>query len=488
MDTNYDVIVVGAGPAGIFTCYELTLKMPNAKVLLIDKGHDIYRRNCPILQKKIEKCPAPAGKKKYAGCMPACSITNGFGGAGAYSDGKFNITSEFGGWMTDYLPDSQVIELIRYVDEINLKHGATKSITDPMTEKVREIERRGYAAGLKLLRAQVRHLGTEQNLEIMQSIYEYLKEKIEMSFKTEVEDLLTEKTAEGLKVLGVQLKGDQKVFADKVVITPGRDGSTWLKGLLNSRRLHMINNQVDIGVRVETTNIVMQEINENLYEGKFIFNTSVGTRVRTFCSNPSGHVVVENHSGTMLANGHAYRDPKLGSPNTNFALLVSHTFSEPFDKPNEFAHAISKLANALSNGGLIVQKYGDLLKGRRSTDKRIKEGFIEPTLKEAVPGDLGLVLPYNTLKSLIEMTEALNHVTPGIASEHTLFYGVEAKFYSARPKLNDRFETEINGLYVGGDGAGITRGLAQASACGVWIARDIIEKAKTTREKEIVNV
>jgi uncharacterized FAD-dependent dehydrogenase len=487
MDTNYDVIVVGAGPAGIFTCYELTLKMPNAKVLLIDKGHDIYRRNCPILQKKIEKCPAPAGKKDYAGCLPACSITNGFGGAGAYSDGKFNITSEFGGWMTDYLPDSQVIELIRYVDDINLKHGATESITDPMTDKVREIERRGYAAGLKLLRAQVRHLGTEQNLEIMKRIYEYLQDKIEMAYKTEVEDLITEKTADAVKVKGVQLKDDQQVFADKVVITPGRDGSTWLAKLLKSRRLTMINNQVDIGVRVETTNIVMQEINDNLYEGKFVFNTSVGTRVRTFCSNPSGHVVVENHSGTMLANGHAYRDPKLGSPNTNFALLVSHTFSEPFDKPNEFAHAISKLANALSNGGLIVQKYGDLLKGRRSTEKRIKEGFVEPTLKEAVPGDLGLVLPYNTLKSLIEMTEALNHVTPGIASEHTLFYGVEAKFYSARPRLNDRFETEINGLYVGGDGAGITRGLAQASACGVWIARDIIEKAKSNRQMETVN-
>jgi uncharacterized protein len=487
METNYDVIVVGAGPAGIFTCYELTLKMPNAKILLIDKGHDIYRRNCPILQKKIEKCPAPAGKKDYAGCLPACSITNGFGGAGAYSDGKFNITSEFGGWMTDYLPDSQVIELIRYVDEINLKHGATKSITDPLTDKVRDIERRGYAAGLKLLRAQVRHLGTEQNLEIMKSIYEYLQDKIEMAYKTEVEDLITQKSAEGLKILGVQLKGDQKIFADKVVITPGRDGSTWLARLLKSRKLTMINNQVDIGVRVETTNIVMQEINENLYEGKFVFNTSVGTRVRTFCSNPSGHVVVENHSGTMLANGHAYRDPKLGSPNTNFALLVSHTFSEPFDKPNEFAHAISKLANALSNGGLIVQKYGDLLKGRRSTEKRIKEGFVEPTLKEAVPGDLGLVLPYNTLKSLIEMTEALNHVTPGIASEHTLFYGVEAKFYSARPRLNDRFETEISGLYVGGDGAGITRGLAQASACGVWIARDIIEKTKTSRQMETVN-
>jgi uncharacterized protein len=486
MNTKYDVIVVGAGPAGIFTCYELTLKWPNAKVLLVDKGHDIYRRNCPILQKKIEKCPPAAGRKEFAGCLPACSITNGFGGAGAYSDGKFNITSEFGGWMTDYLSDSQVVELIRYVDNINLEHGATKSITDPMTDEVKHIERRGYAAGLKLLRANVRHLGTEQNLEILKSIFEYLKNKVDMAFKMEVEDLITEKTPDGHLIKGIKLKDQQSIYAEKVVITPGRDGSKWLSDLLKSRRLKMINNQVDIGVRVETTNIVMQEINEHLYEGKFIYNTSVGTRVRTFCSNPSGHVVVENHSGIMLANGHAYKDPKLGSPNTNFALLVSHTFSEPFDKPNEFAHEISRLANSLSNGGLIVQKYGDILKGRRSTAKRIKEGFIEPTLKEAVPGDLGLVLPYNTLKSLIEMTEALNQVTPGIASEHTLFYGVEAKFYSARPKLNNRFETEISGLYVGGDGAGITRGLAQASACGVWIARDIIEKTNIAPKRETI--
>lgn len=230
----------------------------------------------------------------------------------------------------------------------------------------------------------------------------------------------------------------------------------------------------------------MEEINTHLYEGKFVFNTSVGTKVRTFCSNPSGHVVVENHTGTMLANGHAYKDPKLGSNNTNFALLVSHTFSDPFDQPNEYAHEVSSLANKLSNGGIIVQKYGDLRKGRRSTLKRIKEGFITPTLKEAVPGDLGLVLPYNTMKSLIEMIEALDHVTPGIASEHTLFYGVEAKFYSARPKLNDRFETEISGLYAAGDGAGITRGLAQASACGVWIARDIVEKLGSTKQNEKV--
>ncbi|MEW9049963.1 MAG: NAD(P)/FAD-dependent oxidoreductase [Neobacillus sp.] len=486
MDNKYDVIVVGAGPAGIFTCYELTLKMPNAKVLLVDKGHDIYLRNCPILQKKIEKCPPAAGRKEFAGCLPACSITNGFGGAGAYSDGKFNITSEFGGWMTDYLPDSQVVDLIKYVDEINLKHGATDSITDPLTDAVKDIERRGYAAGLKLLRAQVRHLGTEQNLEILKSIFEYLKNKVEMAFKTEVEDLITEKTTDGHQIKGILLKNGENLYADKVVITPGRDGSKWLSEVLKKRRLKMINNQVDIGVRVETSDIVMQEINEHLYEGKFVFNTSVGTRVRTFCSNPSGHVVVENHSGIMLANGHAYKDPQLGSPNTNFALLVSHTFAEPFDKPNEFAHEVSRLANALSNGGIIVQKYGDILKGRRSTAKRIKEGFIEPTLKEAVPGDLGLVLPYNTLKSLIEMTEALNQITPGLASEHTLFYGVEAKFYSARPKLNDRFESEINGLYVGGDGAGITRGLAQASACGVWIARDIIQQTAPERKRETV--
>jgi hypothetical protein len=474
---NYDVIVVGAGPAGIFTCYELIEKKPSLKVLLIDKGHDIHRRNCPILEEKIEKCPPAAGKKDFAGCLPACSITNGFGGAGAYSDGKFNITTEFGGWMTDYLNPSEVLNLIKYVDAINLKHGATETITDPTTDKIKEIEQKAYASGLKLLRAQVRHLGTEQNLEILKSIFHYLEDKIEMKFKTEIEDILTEKIDKDYRVNGIKLKNGEEIKSGSVVIVPGRDGSVWLSNLLKKRRLKLINNQVDIGVRVETSNIVMQEINEHLYEGKFIYNTSVGTRVRTFCSNPSGHVVVENHSGIMLANGHSYKDPKLGSNNTNFALLVSHQFSEPFDKPNEYAHSISRLANELSSGGVIVQKYGDILKGRRSTKTRIKEGFLEPTLHEAVPGDLGLALPYNTMKSIIEMIEALNHVTPGIASEHTLLYGLEAKFYSARPKVKDGFEVEgIHSLYVGGDGAGMTRGLAQASANGVCIARHILNK------------
>ncbi|MFC0216635.1 NAD(P)/FAD-dependent oxidoreductase [Paenibacillus chartarius] len=473
---RYDVIVVGAGPAGIFTCYELSLKAPHLKVLLIDKGHGIHQRSCPILEEKIKLCPPPAGKKDFAGCLPACSITSGFGGAGAYSDGKFNITTEFGGWLTDYLPPSQVLELIRYVDELNLRHGATTAITDPTTEKVRDIEQRAYSAGLKLLRAQVRHLGTEQNLEILKSIFAYLEQHVEMRFKTEVDDLVTEKTEGKLRVRGVTLKNGETIAAEHVVVVPGRDGSAWLTQLLKKRRVHMVNNQVDVGVRVETSDVVMREINEHLYEGKFIFNTSVGTRVRTFCSNPSGHVVVENHSGVMAANGHSYKDPALGSANTNFALLVSHTFTEPFDKPNEYAREICKRANDLSSGGVIVQKYGDIQRGRRSTVSRIREGFLEPTLKEAVPGDLGLVLPYNTMKSLIEMIEALDKVTPGIASEHTLFYGVEAKFYSARPKLTPELETDIEGLFCGGDGAGITRGLAQAGAAGVWIARSLLKR------------
>ena len=466
---KFDVIVVGAGPAGIYCAYELVEKDPNLKVLLIDKGYDIFNRRCPVLEHKIAKCPV--NKQGVSGCYPACSITDGFGGAGAYSDGKFNITSEFGGWMTDYLDANIVEDLINYVDGINLKFGAKSELTDPYTEKVREIERRGLAVGLKLLRAKVRHLGTEQNLEILKRLYMYLSEKITMMFKVKVEEVIVEDNS----VKGI-VAGGNIYYADKVVLAVGRDGAKWLTDVCHEHKIHMTNNQVDVGVRVETNDIIMEEINKTLYEGKFIYKSSVGTTVRTFCSNPSGHVVVENHSGIMLANGHAYHDPKLGSSNTNFALLVSHKFSEPFDKPNEYAYAVSSLANQLSMGGVIIQRYGDIIRGRRSNKKRIAEGFVTPTLKEAVPGDLGLVLPYNTMKSLIEMIEALDHVTPGIASEHTLFYGVEAKFYSARPEVDSNFETKVNGLYVAGDGAGLTRGLAQAEANGVWVARDIVNK------------
>ncbi len=466
----YDCIIVGSGPMGIFTAYELMLKKPDLKVLLIDKGHDIYNRNCPIKMKKLTQCPKD--KSGHSGCKPSCSMTSGFGGSGAYSDGKFNITSEFGGWMTDIIPENEVLEYIEYVDSINLKHGAPTEITDPNTKEVLEIEKKGIAAGLKLLRSKVRHFGSEVNIEVLKSIYETLKKHIDFMFNTNVADIIVENNT----IKGVVLENGEKLFSEYVVLGVGRVGSNWLNKILTSHGLTLKNNRVDIGVRVETNDIIMEEINRILYEGKFVYSTSVGTRVRTFCSNPSGHVVIENHEGIMLCNGHAYHSNKLGSQNTNFALLVSLEFNEPFKDPNEYAMEISKLANKLSNGSVIVQRFGDIIKGRRSTEKRIGEGFVKPTLKEAVPGDLGLVLPYNVMKSLIEMIYALDHVTPGIANDHTLFYGVEAKFYSDRVDVTNEFETGIKNLFVGGDGAGITRGLAQAGANGVLVARSIIKR------------
>ena len=467
---KYDAIIVGAGPMGIFTAYELMKKAPDLKILLIDKGNDIYHRTCPILSKKITQCP----KDMYgnSGCKPACSITCGFGGAGAYSDGKFNITNEFGGWMSDYLDSDEVLDLIKYVDQINLNHGAPKEITDPNTKEVLDIEKRGIAVGLKLLRSEVRHLGTEINLKVLQSIFEERKPKIDYMFATAVNDIIVTDNI----VKGVVLSNGEAIEAKYVVIGIGRGGSDWQTQTLSKYGVSFKNNRIDLGVRVETNDIVMDEISKYLYEGKFIYNTSVGTQVRTFCSNPSGHVVVENWNGIMVCNGHAYHDENLGSKNTNFALLVSHEFNEPFKDANEYARQISHLANKLSGGGVVVQKFGDILKGRRSTQKRINEGFVKPTLKEAVPGDLGLILPYNTMKSLIEMIHALDAVTPGIANDHTLFYGVEAKFYSDRVEVNNEFETKIQNLFVGGDGAGITRGLAQAGANGVKIARVIASR------------
>ncbi len=468
---KYDVIIVGAGPSGYMCAYELANKRSDLKILLLDKGRNIYERRCPVLEHKLDKCPI--NQKGYRECYPACSITNGFGGAGAYSDGKFNITTEFGGWLTDYISPEELLDIINYVDRINISFGATEVITNPDTDKVREIERRAMSVGVKLLRSKVRHLGTEENIKILSRIYEWLDKKIEMRFNTKVVDIVTENK----EIKGVKLDNGETLEAEYVVLGVGREGSKWLNELFERYQIPMSQTQVDIGVRVECPNLVMEEINENLYEGKFLYKTSVGSTVRTFCSNPGGHVVVENYEGVMNVNGHSYNDSKLSSNNTNFALLVSHHFEEPFKKPNEYAIKVSSMANQLSCGSVIVQKYGDIKLGRRSTKKRIDEGFVRPTLKEAVPGDLALALPYKTMRSIIEMIEVLDKITPGIATEHTLLYGVEAKYYSAHPEMDDKLEVSgIKNLYVAGDGAGLTRGLAQASACGVYIARNIIGK------------
>lgn len=470
---KFDVILVGAGPAGYFAAYELTKLNPDLKVALIDGGNPIEKRHCPVLEHKLQKCPLNA--KGYSECYPSCSITSGFGGAGAYSDGKFNITTEFGGWLTDYMDEDELLEVINYIDGINMQFGATDVITDPYSEKVKQIERRAMASGLKLLRSRVRHLGTEENLKILTKISDYLKERVEMRFGIKAKDVIVE---EG-RAKGVILENGEVLEADFVSLSVGREGSKWLCEILEKHGIKLSQNQVDIGVRVECPNLIMEEINENLYEGKFIHQTKNGNSVRTFCSNPGGHVVVENYEGVVNVNGHSYADSKYLSQNTNFALLVSHHFTEPFKAPNEYAKKISSLANQLACGGVIVQRYGDLKLGRRSTEKRIKEGFVKPTLKEAVPGDLSLCLPMKTLEAIIEMIEVLDTVTPGIATEHTLLYGVEAKYYSAHPDIKNTLELkDIENLYVGGDGAGLTRGLAQAGASGILIARDIAKRTK----------
>ena len=464
---RYDCIVVGAGPAGIFACYELSLRSPGIRVLLLEKGNDLFHRSCPIIQGKVQFCPLPGGNKTYPGCQPACSITNGFGGAGAWSDGKFNIPTEFGGWMTDYLSTAQVLELLEYVDKINLEHGATPEITNPNTEAVRKIEARAYAAGLKLLRAKVRHLGTEYNIKILKSVYEYLRDKVEMRFRTAVADIITVREDGALRVKGVITQDGEEYLSDFVLspqvemVPAGYDGHP-----RSAKTPYAITSGWESGRDLRHSHA---EINENLYEGKFIYNTS-STQV-DLCSNPSGHVVWKPQR-RIAANGHAKADPSRGS---QYQLRppgfpqVYRTLSSPMSMPGNLPRA-----NDLSSGGLIIQKFGDIMRAGAPPKSGFR-GFIEPT-SGSCPGDLGLVLPYTTMKSLIEMTHALDKVTPGIASDHTILYGVEAKFYSARPKLTVELETEVKGLYCGGDGAGITRGLAQAGASGVWVARCILDK------------
>lgn len=455
---QYDVIVIGAGPAGIFTGLELAGS--GLSVLILEKGRDITSRRCPI--------------NHYSGkclrCKP-CDILCGWGGAGAFSDGKLTLTTEFGGILEEYMDKSKVAELIEYIDKVYLKFGATTTVYgDDKKDEIRRIQRVAAAADLNFIQARIRHLGTEKCTEILTRMREFLDDKCEIRTNTSVKAIVVK---DG-KYAGIELDDGEVLESKYLVAAPGREGAEWFSGQAASLGLSMITNPVDIGVRVELPAVVMEHITDIVYESKLVYYTkSFDDRVRTFCMNPYGEVVNENNAGLITVNGHSYAEKK--TKNTNFALLVSKSFTEPFKEPITYGKSIAKLANLLG-GGVIVQRLGDLLDGRRSTPERINRGMVAPTLRDATPGDLSLVLPYRHLVAIIEMLEALDKVAPGVNSRHTLLYGVEVKFYSSRPRLSGVLESEIENLFAAGDGAGVTRGLAQASAAGVVVAKEIIAR------------
>lgn len=458
MNNRYDVAIIGGGPSAIFAAYELVHKDPDVRVLMIEEGHDIYHRRCPIAEKKVEHCVK---------CKP-CDIMRGFGGAGAFSDGKYNFTTEFGGWLTDYLPAKKVEELIDYVDSINMQYGAP---SEYFTTKNSPIRKQALGYDLHLMQAKVRHLGTENNLHILKCIYEFLKERITLLFNTHVNSF---NSCEG----GFQIHlatAEEPIQCEYLIAAPGRAGAEWFSEQCRSQGLSVFNNQVDVGVRVEVPAEVFQHITDEVYEAKLVYRTKqYGDLVRTFCMNPKGYVVAENTDGIITVNGHSYRDEKLHSKNTNFALLVSNRFTEPFNEPHQYGKRIASFSNMLG-GGVLVQRFGDLIKGRRTNEHRLSQSFTRPTLN-ATPGDLSLVLPKRHLDNLIEMIYALDHLAPGMANDDTLLYGVEVKFYSSRLQLNSQLETAIPNMFGIGDGAGVTRGLSQASASGVHVARVIQER------------
>lgn len=459
MPKKYDVIIVGAGPAGIFTALELVEKAPNLSILIVEKGKDIESRNCPSKQKNV--C--------CLRCNP-CSIVNGWGGAGAFSDGKLTLTTEFGGWLDEYITRHQVLELISYVDKVYLKYGATEEIHGVDEKRIRDIQQKAATADLRLVPAKLKHLGTEKCWNILKQMRNYLDSKVEIKTCTKVKHLLAEKG----QVTGIDTTTGERYYGDFVVVVPGREGAQWFAKEAVRLKLDLAINPVDIGVRVEVPSVVMEHLTDVVYESKLIYySKSFDDKVRTFCMNPYGEVVMENNSGLITVNGHSYADRR--TSNTNFALLVSKTFTHPFKEPISYGRNIATLANMLGDG-VLVQRLGDLLSGRRSTPERIKRGLVEPTLKEATPGDLSLVFPYRHMVSLLEMLEAMDKLAPGVYSHHTLLYGVEVKFYSSRPTLTSSLETQIKNLFAAGDGAGVTRGLAQASASGVMVAREILNR------------
>lgn len=452
----YDVIIVGAGPGGIFSAYELMKQDENLKIAVFDAGHSLEQRHCPIDGEKVKSCIS----------CKTCAIMNGFGGAGAFSDGKYNITNDFGGTLYEYIGRQKALELMKYVDTINMSHGGegTKMYSTAGTD----LKKVCLQNKLKLLDASVRHLGTDVNYVVLKNLYDEMKEHMDFFFDTPVEKIQVKE--DGYTVSAK----DAEYACRKCIVSVGRSGSKWMETVCEDLEIPTKSNRVDIGVRVELPAVIFSHLTDELYESKIVYRTEkFEDNVRTFCMNPYGIVVNENTNGIVTVNGHSYDSPDLRTENTNFALLVAKHFSEPFKDSNGYGESIARLSNMLG-GGVIVQRFGDLVRGRRSNQKRIEEGLVTPTLS-ATPGDLSLVLPKRILDGIMEMIYALDKIAPGTANDDTLLYGVEVKFYNMEVELDENLQSRYPGLYIIGDGSGVTHSLSHASASGVYVARHILE-------------
>ena len=452
----YDVIIIGAGPGGIFSAYELMKQDENLKIAVFDAGHSLEQRHCPIDGEKVKSCIS----------CKTCAIMNGFGGAGAFSDGKYNITNDFGGTLYEYIGRQKALELMKYVDTINMSHGGegTKMYSTAGTD----LKKVCLQNKLKLLDASVRHLGTDVNYVVLKNLYYEMKEHMDFFFDTPVEKIQVKE--DGYTVSAK----DAEYACRKCIVSVGRSGSKWMENVCEDLEIPTKSNRVDIGVRVELPAVIFSHLTDELYESKIVYRTEkFEDNVRTFCMNPYGIVVNENTNGIVTVNGHSYDSPDLRTENTNFALLVAKHFSEPFKDSNGYGESIARLSNMLG-GGVIVQRFGDLVRGRRSNQKRIEEGLVTPTLS-ATPGDLSLVLPKRILDGIMEMIYALDKIAPGTANDDTLLYGVEVKFYNMEVELDENLQSRYPGLYIIGDGSGVTHSLSHASASGVYVARHILE-------------
>jgi len=458
-----DVLIVGCGPAGIFSALELA-QNTKLDILMLDQGPDILERRCPAFATPEVGC--------YRTCFP-CPRKCGWGGAGAFSDGKLHISSEVGGWLSEYYSKQEFSKLAEYVDSLFVKFGAPKKIYGQDSKKVDDLQYQASRAGMELIPSPIRHLGTDNCIRILTKIRKYLASKVRIMTRTGVKDLLIK----GNTVEGVRTRENRKISAKYLIVAPGRWGSSWLARELGKVGMYFEHNPVDLGVRVEVPSSVMDHLTDVLFEPKLVYySKKFDDKVRLFCACPNGEVICElneiDGSTIVTVNGHGFSYKK--TKNTNFAILVSTKFTEPFSQPQKYAKNIADLANLLGSN-VLIQRLGDLEKGRRSTESRIKRSIVKPTLKAAIPGDLSFVLPYRYLTDILEMLYALNKIAPGVSSDDTLLYGLEVKFYSLRPKLSKDFRTQISNLYAIGDGAGITRGLFQASISGVVAAQSIMK-------------